>query len=262
MAIATLDQYIAAAKQYPVWKKTGTRTLVAAMTYSVFDVAGNPGAGTLNVGNTANGLVHTSATNGYPKLASFGGAMGYLSKLEFASSVACRLAFFDRLFVAGAYAYNANVTLASQPSFAGRVPDGNYNGLELWVEGVTAITGNLSIRVTYLDQDGNAGDTGVVATAVAPPVGRCVQIPLAAGDSGIRQINSVVPSVSTAGTFNLMILRRLATVRVRSNNDGDTYDFLKTGMKRIFDDSAIYCLVAADSTAVGLPDCMLEVAVN
>lgn len=30
MAIATLDQYIAAAKQYPVWKKTGTRTLVAA----------------------------------------------------------------------------------------------------------------------------------------------------------------------------------------------------------------------------------------
>lgn len=259
MTIATLDQYLGAPKQPITWMKTGTRTLVAAMPYSVFDVAGNPGEGTLNVGNTANGLVHTSATAGYPLLKSFGGAPGYIGRVDYSSSVPCRLFLYDRLFVAGAYAYNANVTLASQPSFAARVPDGNYNGLELWVEGVTAITGNLSVRVTYLDQDGNAGDTGVVATAVAPPVGRCVQLRLAAGDSGIRQINSVVASVSTAGTFNLMVLRPLGMFRIPTANNGAFADILATGTPRIYDDSALYVLIAADSTAVGLP--MLHIQV-
>lgn len=259
MAIATLDQYLSAAKQPVTWMKTGTRTLVAAMPYSVFDVAGQPGAGTLNVGNTANGLVHTDATGGYPLINSFGGAPGYLGRVDFSSSVPCRLMLYDRLFVAGAYAYNANVTLASQPSFAGRVPDGNYNGLELWVEGVTAFTGNLSIRCTYLDQDGAAGDTGTVATAVAPTVGRCVQLPLAAGDSGIQQLNSVVASVATAGTFNLMILRPLGMFRVPTANNGGFADILATGLPRIYDDSALYALVAADSTAVGLP--MLHIQV-
>lgn len=259
MAITTLDQLIAAPKPALTWMKTGTRTLVAAMPYSVFDVAGNPGAGTLNVGNTANGLVPTDATAGYPIIPSFGGAPGYLGRVDFSSSVPCRLMLYDRLFVAGAYAYNANVTLASQPSFAARVPDGNYSGLELWVEGVTAITGSLSVRVTYLDQDGNAGDTGTVATAVAPPVGRCVQLPLAAGDNGLRQINSVLATVSTAGTFNLMVLRPLPMFRVPTANNGDAHDPFKTGLPRIYDDSALYVMVAADSTAVGLPMLHMQV---
>ena len=41
MAITTLDGYIGAVKQRLTWMKTGTKTLVAAMPYTVFDVAGN-----------------------------------------------------------------------------------------------------------------------------------------------------------------------------------------------------------------------------
>lgn len=260
MAITSLDQYLAAPKPWLTWMKTGTRTLIASMPYSVFDVAGNPGAGTLNVGNTANGLVHTDATAGYPLIPSFGGAPGYIGRVDYSSSVPCRLLLYDRLFVAGAYAYNSGtINLTGQPSFASRVPDGNYSGLELWVEGVTAIAGLLSTRVTYLDQDGNAGDTGVIATGVTPPVGRCVQLPLAAGDSGLRQINSVTPSVITGGTFNVMVLRPLGMFRVPAANSGSFADLLATGLPRIYDDSALYVMVAADSTAVGLP--MLHIQV-
>lgn len=262
MAITSLDSYINARKDLFTWMKTGTRTLVAAMPYTVFDIAGMPGAGTLNVGNTANGLVHTDAVNGYPAIASFGGGNGYLARVDFGSSVPGRLALYDRLFVAGAYAYNANVTLASQPSFASRVPNANYNGLELWVEAVTAFTGALSIRITYLDQDGGAGDTGTIATGVTPPIGRCIQIPLAAGDSGIKQINSVVASVATAGTFNVMILRNIWTGRIVTANSGDIHDMLRTGLKQIYEDSALYCLVINDSTAVGLPYMCGEIAVG
>lgn len=261
MAITKLDEYIGASKYRLTWMKTGTRTLVAAMPYTVFDIAGSPGAGTLNVGNTANGLVPDDSVAGYPVIPSFGGQTGYLARVEFGSSVACCFDVYDRLFAAGAYAYNANVTLASQPSYSGRVVGSNYSGLQLWIEAVTAFTGVCNVRITYLDQSGNAGDTGVVAT-VALPIGRMYQIPLAAGDSGIQQINSVVGSTATAGTFNVMVLRPLWFGRVICANGGDVHDLLRTGFPQIFENSALYTILYADSTAVGLPDLTFQVAVG
>lgn len=262
MAIATLDGYIGAAKYRLTWMKTGTRTLLAAMPYTVFDIAGSPGAGVLNVGNTANGLVPDDSVAGYPAIPSFAGQTGYLARVEFGSSVACCFDVFDRLFVAGAYAYNANVALSSQPSFASRLPNaGVYNGLQLWVEAVTAFTGILHVTIQYLDQDGNAGTTGDV-TLLALPIGRCMQIPLAAGDSGVQMITNVLGSTATAGTFNVMILRPLWFGRSPTANGGDVHDLLRTGFPKIFDTSALYTLLYCDSTAVGLPDLTFQVAVG
>lgn len=262
MSITLLDGYIGATKYRLTWMKTGTRTLIAAMPYTVFDIAGSPGAGVLNVGNTANGLVPTDAVAGYPIIPTFAGQTGYLARVEFGSSVPCCFDLYDRLFVAGAYAYNANITLASQPSFAARLPNaGIYTGLQLWIEAVTAFTGVLGVRIYYQDQDNNAGDTGVVVT-LALPIGRCYQIPLAAGDNGIQRINQVVGSTATVGTFNVMILRPLWFGRVITANGGDVHDILRTGFPKIYEDSALYTLLYADSTAVGLPDITLQVAVG
>ena len=260
MSITTLDGFIAAVKQNLTWMKTGTRTLVAAMPYTVFDIAGQPGAGALAIGETAAGLVPTNVTAGYPLINSFGGgALGYLSRIDFGSSVPCRLFLYDRLFAAGAYAFGADTTLAAQPSYAARLPNTDYNGLQLWIEAVTAFTGNLSVQINYLDQDGNAGDTGVIDTGLVLPVGRCFQIPLAASDSGIQKITRVRGTVAGAGTFNVMVLRPLWSGRVRVANDGDIHDFIKMGLPQIFADSALYVLIAADSTAVGLPMCTIQV---
>lgn len=255
MAITTLDGYIASIKQRVRWTKTATRTTVANGWFSLFDIAGQPGAGSLAAGNTANGLVHTDATNGYPLISPFSGSnKGYVGRATGASTVACRLALFDRVFVAGAYAFNANVTLASQPSFASRIPGGDYNGLELWIEAVTAFTGNLSINVGYQDQDNNAASTGVIATGVAPTIGRCLQLPLAAGDSGLQRINSTVGTVSTVGTYNLMVLRRIWEGRILTANGFDAYSAMEVGLPEVFADSALYAMVCADSTSSGLPD--------
>jgi hypothetical protein len=260
--IDTLDKYIGAAKQRVIWMKTGTRTLVAAMPYTVFDIAGNPGAGTLNVGNTANGLVHTDAVAGYPIIGSFSGQTGYLGKVEFGSSVACCFDLFDRLFVAGAYAYNADITLASQPSFLSRIPNGLYTGLQLWVEQVTVGTGIQHVQINYLDQDGNAGDTGDVTLITTTPVGRCAQIPLASGDNGVQQITRVRGLTASGGTFNVMILRPLWFGRCIVANSGDVHDLLKTGFPQIYEDSALYILLYADATAVGLPDICMQIAMG
>ncbi len=260
MVLTTVDGYVAAAKQRNRWFKTATRTTVAGVPFTLFDLAGLPGAGTLAIGNTANGVVPTDATAGYPSILALSGT-GYLTRAMFGSTVACWLTVYDRLFAAGAYAFNANTTLASQPSYAGRVPGGpDYSGLELWVEAVTAFTGTPSFQINYLDEGGAAGDTGVVSAGAALILGRMFRMPLAAGDKGIQQITQVRGTVATAGTFNVMVLRELWSGRVQIANGGDNHDLFRTGTPQVYADSALYVVVEADSTSSGLPDVTMEVA--
>lgn len=257
--ITSLATYIAAAKSRVTLQKTASRTSVANIPFSVFDQAGQPGAGTLAVGNTANGIVPTDATTGYPLLPVPPTDL-QLTKVQMRSSVACWIDLYDCLFSAGAYAFNADTTLASQPSYSGRVPGSDYNNLELWIEAVTAFTGNQTVQINYLDQGGAAGDTGAIATGVAPIVGRMLQLPLAAGDSGIQQITRVRSSVATVGTFNVHVMRWLWGGRVNVANQGLVDSLMKTGAPLIYGDSALRMVVTADSTATGLPAMRLEVS--
>lgn len=262
MAIISLDQYIAAPRQFVSWVKTGALTTVAASYSDSLAVAGAPGAGTLAGASTAAGVVPVAGDAGFPALTAFAsGHTGYLGKVSFSSSVACRIRVCDLLFKAGAYAYNANQALTNQPSFASRVPGGtDFKGTELWVEAVTAFTGNLSVAITYTDQDGNTGaTTGTVATGVAPVVGRMIQIPLASGDSGLQKVESVVASVASAGTFNVLVVRPLYEMNIRLANGGDTHDILKTGLPRVFQTSALFPMVAPDSTSLGVPSLLMEI---
>jgi hypothetical protein len=262
MAITTLDDYIGAAKQRVTIIKTATRPTILVIPFSMMDIAGSPGASPLAVGNTANGIVPTDLAANYPILNDFGvGNTGYLSGVDFANTVACRLAVFDTIFSAGAYPFNANVTLASQPSYSSRVIAGDYKGLELWMEAASSFVNSQTITVTYTNQDGVTGQTtGAIATGVNPTIGRMLQLPLQTGDTGIQAIESVLSSGSTAGTFNIHVLRRLWMARVASNNSGDNHDFLKTGLPVVFADSALRFIVWPDSTLSGIPEFSLEIA--
>ncbi len=261
MAITTPDGWVASAKQLSLIHKTARRTATSCAPFTVFDLAGYPGAGTLAVGNTANGLVPTDATAGFPAIAAFGGgATGYLSNVRFTSSVAGRAFLFDRLFHAGAYAFNANTNLASQPSFSGRVPGGtDFTRLEIWVEQVTAATGNQAVNVTYVNEGGTGSrTTGATGIGAAPSVGRMWQLPLQAGDEGVQQITNVTGSVASAGTFNVLVLRRLWSGRLNVGNQVISHDFARTGMPQIFADSALMLVIQPDSTATGIPEAMLN----
>lgn len=264
MAITTLDGLIGAASQRVSYLKTATRTTIAALPYSVFDLAGNPSAGTLAVGNTTTGIVPTDAITGYPAINAFaGGATGYLAGVQFGSSVACRINLFDCLFSAGAFAFNAAaVALSTQPSYSGRVPGGtDFTNTEIWIETVTAFTGNPSFAITYTNQDGVAGrTTGTAASGAALAVGRMYLMPLQSGDTGIQKIGTITCTVATAGTFNVHVMRRLWNGRVRINNDGDAHDFTKTGMPQVFADSALRTVIYTDSTSSGVPEIQFEIS--
>lgn len=263
MTIATLDGYIAAAKQQINVVKTAARTTIAAAWFSLFELAGNPGGGVLAGTSTAAGVVPDDTTAGCPLINAFGGAAtGYISTVDFGSSVACRMQICDMLFKAGAYAFNAATALAAQPSYSARVPGGtDFTGTQIWIEAVTAFTGNLSVAVTYTNQAGTAArTTGTFATGTALTLGRMMQLPLAAGDTGVQKIESVTGTVATAGTFNVLVLRPLWTGRVRIANDGDIHGLDKTGLPQVFATSALILMVAADSTSSGVPELQIELA--
>lgn len=268
MAITTRDGLIASAKAILPLYKTTTRTTVAGGWFSMFDVAGNPGAGVLAGGETtppANtaGRVTTDSIPGYPVIP-FSANRSYLSRLAASNTVISQIAIYDRLWVGGTYTFNANVNVTSG-SWASRVSyDGgaaNYNGLELWVEQVTAATGNQAVNVTYNDQGGASGSTGAVGIGAAPTVGRCWQLPLAAGDSGLQAITNVTGSTATVGTFNVMVLRPLVRLYVPVANQIVPMNWADLGLPEVFSDSALYFMVMAPSgTSSGTPWLELQIA--
>lgn len=262
MALTSFDPgFVGAAKQFASLAKMASRVAIAAAWFSTFDLAGNPGAGVLAGTSTAAGVVPTDATAGCPAIDAFGGgATGYLMQVDFGSSVACRMKLFDMVFKAGAYAFNANAALAAQPSYAARMPGGSFGDTMIWIEAVTAFTGNPTFTITYTNQAATPGRTAVLAAGLAPTVGRMLLIPLQAGDTGIQKIDNVTCTVATAGTFNVLVLRPIWSGRCKTANDGDTHDIAKTGQAVLFADSALVLAVCPDSTATGIPELEFVVA--
>lgn len=262
MTITSFDQFIAAAKQQVGIVKTASRTSVAASVFSLFDLGGQPGAGVLAGTSTTAGVVPTDATAGCPPINTFGGGnVGYLARVDFGWNAAGRLRVSDMLFKAGAYAFNANTALTAQPSYAGRVPGGtDFKGTEIWIEAVTAFTGNPTFTITYTNQDGVGSRTATLALTFPPTLGRMAQVALQAGDSGVQKIDNVQCTVATVGTFNVLVLRNLWDGRVRIANDGDVHGLDKTGMPVVFDTSALRFDAIPDSTATGVPEVQLVIA--
>lgn len=274
MPISTLDQYIAAVKQRIPLIKNASRTSVALIPFSTFDLAGIPGAGTLAGSSTTSGVVPTDATTGCP-IINFSTGTGYITKLEFYNSVLSRLQLWDMLFKAGAYAFTAGTTtLSSQPAISSRCPDFSGGasfgaGNEIWIEVTTAfVTGTAwQVQVTYTNSAGTTGRTSIISAAQAAAAltqGKMFQLALQAGDSGVQKIESVIVTnggtAMTAGNFNVLILRPLGQARITVANSTVIQDMLATGMPIIYQDSALIVTVQADSTSTGLPDVLIEIA--
>lgn len=276
MAILSEADYLSARKQRITLTKTQTATSVAAQPHTLWDRTGNPAAGALAVGNTANGLVPSDATTGAPTINDFAaGAEGYLTSVIFGSTVACRLELFDRLFHVGSINLNslATTTLTAQPSFASRVTlydpitdtsAADYKGLRIFVEINAAVSATATtVSVSYTSQDGTSGrSTGATASLSGFVTGRLVELPLQAGDTGVQRIDSVTVGgvVATTGTVNIVVARPLWYGRIRSANDGDAHGWAQIGLQQIFQDSCLWLVCAADSTSTGVPELLVEIA--
>lgn len=264
MAITSLAQYDTAKKQIAIASRVSNVVTVASTFFSNSN-------GTLAGTNTANGVVPDGTDNAESKLDGFAaGATGYLTNLTHSNVGANQASnigiLFDMVFRAGAYSFNSAVTLASQPSYASRMPGGtDFTNTELWFECVTAFTGNVTITVTYTNESGVAGRTTNLTSygAVAPTVRRALRFPLQSGDTGVSKIESVTSTVATVGTFNILVLRRLAMAR-QSNTEAfspkfNWQDMFQLGMPVLFNTSRLYQITLSGSTSGGQPYSEIEV---
>ncbi len=256
MAITTKAQLKTALsfKQRVGILRVGTNS--ASNPLTMFHYGGAPAAGTLAGTSTAAGVVPTDATVGFPDIMAFGaGNTGYLARVmatPFFSGQTERGTLYDMLFKAGAYAFNANVTLAAQPSYASRIPGGDYKGTTIWWESVTAFTGSPSVVVTYTNQDGVAGrTTGVFSLGAQGNIGAIRNLPLQAGDTGVQKIESVIGSVATAGTFNILVLRPLWMGNLAPLEKPVQTSPLMIRLPILFDTSALFVILNYTQNASG-----------
>lgn len=271
------NDYILSAKQNLQYVKTASITAIATRWYTTRHLAGNPGAtaALTSAGAATTGSVWTDSTSGFPVLNAFGAsAVGYLTGIEYGSTVACRLAIDDILWISP----NINMltvatsTFSSQPSYASRLPNTDYKGLKIFFE-VASQTSNFTASnqfiVGYTNQDGTTGRTtgtiSLLSTLVAASSpGSWFQLPLQAGDTGVQKIDSIqVTSAGTGATVftgNVIVARNIWNGRVRLANDGDVHDMYKTGFPICFANMALHLRVAPDSTATGIPETYIQIA--
>ena len=97
----------------------------------------------------------------------------------------------------------------------------NGEGVYLAVEISTTMgTGGPTITVSYTNSTGTSGRTGVgiLPTRTSAPAGHWFPIGLAAGDTGVRSVQSITFSVSwgTAGVLHLVAYRPIAMINATS----------------------------------------------
>jgi hypothetical protein len=146
---------------------------------------------------------------------------------------------YDRLFHIGGLSGTSTAAQSVQGSPASPALTRNTGGAGnmAWYEVYTLIGATAAVMtMNYTNQDGTSGRTSTIniGTTGFREVTRAQRIQLAAGDTGIRAINTVTLSVSTgtAGNFGITIAQPLAWIPVGAAGTAGWRDYT-TGLPGI-----------------------------
>lgn len=168
----------------------------------------------------------------------------YLTTATFSDGIIGQIHLIDVLW------YNTGLTVTTttaqnitMPTLPNRDLNGTNNGAG-WGAALYALTalGNAAVvsntTISYTDQDGNASNTGTFSGIIGwqapatPVIGTWMPFQLAAGDSGIRSIQSITLGTTyTSGTMSLVLYRVLATIPIPVANAAYTVNFPAPGIK-------------------------------
>ena len=253
MAITTLDLALAGMKPPGYFSKAVSGTLVAGRPFSPFYLAGVPGAaaapapglGGANLTSYA-GQLAIPAASGNTHLARFSGV---------SSAQAGMLLLCDRLW------HNSGFTITStgaqtinSAAWPARDMNGSTNsvGVLLGVEISSATgAGTPTITVSYTNDANTSGRTGTnsVATVASSAAGTFYPIGLAAGDTGVRSVQTLTLSATwTSGTMHLVAYRVLATLELAAAGIPNAVDALTSGMPRCYDTTVPFLIYIPQTT--------------
>jgi len=150
------------------------------------------------------------------------------------------LAFTQRNLISGFAA--ATYTVTTPGSLPARITD-NGVGVEAFVENfVAAGAASGTLTLNYLNAATGASKSGVIGTVVSAPVAGQVQpIPLAVGDTGVRQVTSAVNSATwTSGSFGITLAKPIIDISVPFAGPGEIYDWAEAALAKIPDDACLW----------------------
>ena len=242
MAIASIDNLIAA---YPgqlinFYRSSVATSKGAGMWQSMFGqnaCGGMPGTGIYPGAGTA-WSVRTSALSGALPFTNPVTGSSYLAGFRIAASAQALFVLYDRL------AHTSSITPAASTQTTASValtrPDSLGADVELWWEWLTASSASPASDFTcsYTNQAGVAGrTTQAIAGQTTSVPSQLQQLPLQAGDTGVRTVESFTGTGAIGGTGQLVLLRRISDLQV--TNIAASADPFTTGMPRIYDSAAL-----------------------
>lgn len=253
MAITTLDGALAG-MQYPrTFTKGLTGTMVAGRPHSTFYQAGMPAAAVAPAPGLAGAALTTYG--GQLPFTNPGAGNTYLARLQGMASIAGTLMLCDRLWHnSGIAVTTTTAQTINSVAFPARDVAGSTNGdgVMIGLEVVTATgAGAATPTISYTDELGNAGSTGaMIVTYVASSIaGSFYPFSLAAGDTGVRSIQSVTLGVSmTSGSVSLVAYRVLASLELTGANVPNAIDAITSGFPRMYDNTVPFLIFIPSTT--------------
>lgn len=218
--------------------------------YTLWTIAGMPGAGSAPAAAPGGTSYDQAAGSIYfPDRDPQGTFMLTVGAVSGANAT---LMIYDRLVGVGGIALSPG---GSRNINSVTVPRYNGAGVQAWIEVTTAIaSGGAVSLMSYTNQDGVAGRQGVSTgypftnsisgTFVGP-------LPMQTGDTGIRSVEQIAVSTTTAGVANLVLIRPLVYLPLTSSNGWQEKDMVIqiAAMPQLYDGASLGIAIHAGSTA-------------
>ena len=253
MAITTLDGVLAGMLPPVTFVKAGTVGFLAGRPHSLFYFAGMPGAAVAPTPGLS-GAALTSYAGQLP-FSNPPSGNSYLARLQAQAVVAGTLILADRLW------HNSGLSLTSTTAqtinsvaWPARDANGTSNGEQVMIglEVTTATgSGTPTFTMSYTNQDGVAGKTGtgILTGSATSPIGAFYPMGLAAGDRGVRSIQTFTLSATwTSGAASLVAYRELARLELTAANVPSAIDALTSGFPRLFNDTVPFLIFVPSGT--------------
>ena len=244
--------------------KTGTASDAVGYWYCTakdggFPGAWSPGAPGIN-GRVTDGTV--AADYGCIPLQNPSIGANYLTELQMSASINHSHLFFDVLWVnSGIVITTTTAQAIVSPTLPARDINGTTNGEGCMIAilctaavGLAAVASNAT--VSYTNSDGTAGRTATLSAIVGsqapatPVIGTLIWFNLAAGDRGVRSIQSITLGTSwVSGTISLMITRDIATIGTTIPNVTAQKIIGTPGIRLYNSTCMLHCALTAATTA-------------
>lgn len=256
MAITTLDNALAGMQPARYFAKAVTGTMVAGRPWSLWALAGNPGAGSFD--NTLAGVALSSSSalvNGQIPFTNPVSGNSYLARFQAGATIAGTLLLCDRLWHNGGFTITANTSqTVNSATFPARDLAGTTNGdgVLLGLE-ISAAAGAAAptITVGYTNQAGTSSRTAtnLFPTANSPAAGSFFPIGLQAGDTGVRSVQTLQLSASwVSGTMNLVAYRVLAALELTGAYIPNAVDAITGGFQQMHDGTVPFLVFIPSTT--------------